>query len=283
MRQSLFLKQLLALSSEELRDLLWRTKSIVLILVFAILLGIIIWAIPSLNYSTQSLNVNLLVFNLEAPKLFDLEQLLDHFGFENAGTLAAQAWQIPSAFWIAQLLLFGFYPLLLSIITADCITRDLQRGTLRLILCRSTRLIYFFAKLLAHLALLLLLLIVALLTVFIVVTVKHEHPADFNFVKILFNYFAVSSTYALACLALTLLVSATCRRVKDALLRIQLVWTFVILLTPMLLNLSLLGPQALLGFMLPFGTLAYSAITIFIGWSMLLGTAAFWVFSRKEV
>lgn len=278
---SLFFRHLTVLTAHELRDLFARRRAVVCMVLYALLGGLVVQQLVRAQQTMASLGVSG-DRELQQGLRHILSFVTTYWGAAPAAAIQ-QLFDTPMALWAYQALSFLTLPTVASLVSGDAIAVDVQRGTLRFLLLRSSRSAYYCAKLLVHALLYIVLHSVGLLAV---VGLSGWHLGQLDSGRWLpstVRYLVTGAGLAVMLVAVTIAVSSVSRRPLTAILLLQLVWIAAWVLLAVVPMASPFYHPILLGTLAPFAGYLSTALLGYVGWTLGLLALGLIGFRRRNV
>lgn len=266
------------LAFEELRDIFTRKRTVV---AFVLYLAVIFLSL----YSARELFTNLNLSGL-------LRLTSDEFQALRAELTQAipTKWQlifetmspIPAPLWILQLVSVSLLPSIVALVSSDMVSMDINRGTIRYLLLRTSRADYFFSKFVAHFTL----YVVMHLSAVVVLMVLMLTQSRWVFAEwggALLTLIGMILPFIALCVALSHWVSSWTRHPFVALVVIHLAWTVFAVALYWIPHVSPLHGDYLLGIFVPLWLYVTQSAIAFSVWTVGLLTLGYLGFSAKDV
>jgi ABC-type transport system involved in multi-copper enzyme maturation permease subunit len=245
------------------------------LLVYAGFLALSLWLLVSLEKQlgpTQSVLAELIARGAE------FDALLAQFHLTNAKSLILYLVRIPNSVWLFQLFTILWYPVLVTLMSYDCISHDAGRGSLRFLLQRVSRPAYFLSKFLSHTLVYLFLQGIALTLLLFISSQMIDGFTMSAYGPSSLRYFIVFIPYLCCFLASAVWISSTTKRSGIALIRLHLLWIYFVLIGVKFPWATPLTSDVTLGLMMPEFGYGLIACVGFFGWMLgflLLGLIPF--------
>ncbi|MBN8547932.1 MAG: ABC transporter permease subunit [Deltaproteobacteria bacterium] len=276
----LFLHQLFVLTGAELRELLWRRRSFLSLLLYALIILLSVWLLFKVHGTLGSGHGQM---DLDSAEHAELAATLDKLGARHVFELFLRLNALPSTLWIFQLFSLIWFPTLVALVSCDSIALDVYRGTLRFVLSRSSRSAYYFGKLLSHVALYCALQFVSLLTVVLYTAVAVEDFKWGESLKLAVQYFIVFVPFLWCIVAATQFVSSWSRRPMNALIRVHVMWIAFIFMLGFCPWLSPLWSKIGVGLFVPFDSYPLLTVLGYSLWGVFFTLIGMLLFTRRDV
>lgn len=274
-----FIRHLWVLTTEELYDLVWRKRSCIsLVLYLVVLIGAMYWFSRA-----QSRFVPLSNVLAVAPQIEELRFQLSKFGLQNTVDFIIELSRYPASLWMFQLFSLVWLPTLVGLVSCDMVSIDIDRGTLRFVLQRSSRLAYYLSKGLAHLVLFLSLQVASMVGLIVICAFTAQDFELGDYLALGARYFIVSIPFILFVVASTEWVSSWSRKPMSAILRLNILWVVFFVLLGWNGDLSPLSQRSLVGLLLPFQEYFVSSMGSLLGWASAFGFLGLVGFLRRDV
>jgi hypothetical protein len=260
----LFLHQVYVLTVAELRELLWRRRSLLSLLLYSLIILLSAWLLFKVHGTMGSEHA---VVDLRSPDHADLAAMLDKLG-------ARETFEIFSLVW---------FPTFVGLVSCDSIALDVYRGTLRFVLLRSSRLAYYFSKLISHVILYVVLQFLSLVAVVFYSASAIEGFDTQEAIKLALKYFIVFIPFLWCVVAATQWISSWSRRPMNALIRVHVMWVAFMFIVAFVPWASPLWSKIGMGLFVPFDN--YPGLT-FIGysaWGLFFTILGVLFFVRRDV
>jgi ABC-type transport system involved in multi-copper enzyme maturation permease subunit len=268
------------LSAEELRELLFRKRSLVALLFYFAVVSGAVWVIISLE---NSVSPTLGFLRSEQLTSYKFTQWLSRLGLERAFQIGNSMAQIPAPLILFQALSIIWLPAFIGTISADSIAIDRYRNTLRFLISRTSRTSYYLAKIISHFFFYLVLSAASFL---MLLAIASFMLPDFYFIDSIrpaFIYVSLLAPYLLALLSAAILVSSLSKNPSNAIVRVQLLWIWLLLILVFVPKLSPFHYLLLAGLIAPFeGFAAFSALGYLV-WTISLSMLGLLLFSRQDL
>lgn len=216
-----FFLQTIILAKEELRDLLFRRRAMLSLLLY---IGVIVVVVISLALIENRLMPTMAVFRQDSPERQALLEQVARYGWRSEFELVLKIGALPGPVVIMQLFSLLWFPTLVALVSCDMLAIDIYRGTLRFLLGRTGRSTYFFGKFAAHYLLYFLLQLFTLAALFAACL---SSVANFNaaeYLSALLSYFGVFLVFLWFVVATTQFISCWSSRPMNAVIRLHLLW-----------------------------------------------------------
>ena len=262
------------LTWEELRELAFRRRSFLSLLLYFGILALCVWGLADLQARMGPAGAL-----LQDPTALDhLRGQLAERGWEDSFHVLLEVAQYPASIWIFQAFCILWFPTLVALVSCDMIAVDIQRGTLRFVLQRSGRIVFYLSKLVAHFLLFVILQLGSVAALIGFASWGAKGFALTDFIEIAWRYFAVFMPFLFFLVTSTAWISSASRRPLNALLKIHLLWLLFIALLFVWPWLSPLESGYTIGLILPFGQYLWPTVMSMSVWGgifALLGLIGF--------
>jgi hypothetical protein len=273
------LRHLWVLATEELYDLLRRKRAVFTLIFYLVILALAVQWFSRLQLRFEPIT-NVLA---AAPQLERLRAQLAQLGLAGTLDFIVELSRYPASLWMFQVFTLLWLPTIVGLVSCDMVAMDIDRGTLRFVLQRSSRLAYYAAKTLAHAALFIGLQLVSFFGLVGWCWFSTPNFALADYVSLSGRYFAVSIPFILFVVASTEWISSWSRRPMSAIIRLNVLWVVFFALLGWRTVLSPLGPHATVGLVLPFAEYFWGSLTSFLGWGFGFAALGLLGFLRREV
>jgi hypothetical protein len=274
-----FLRHLWVLTTEELFDLAGRKRSMLTLLLYlVVLVSAMYWFSKVQRHFEPVTNVL-----AAAPQIEELKQMLQKFELEDTVDFIIQLSHYPAALWMFQLFSLLWLPTVVGLVSCDMVAIDIDRGTLRFVLQRSSRLAYYLAKLMAHFLLFAGLQLVGMIGLVAIcgVTVAQFKLADYAGLGAL--YFTVAVPFIFFVVASTAWVSSWTRKPMSAIVRLNVLWVVFFIMLGWWPHLSPLASTSMVGLFLPFDRYMWSSVGALTAWGSGFAALGLAGFLRRDV
>jgi ABC-type transport system involved in multi-copper enzyme maturation permease subunit len=216
-----FIRHVLILTQEELRDLILRKRAMMSLFAYVWVIGFVVLG---LVYVEERLRPSIGFFRNEAGARNQALDWANENGFGELARIIGELGGWPSSVVISQVLFLLWFPTLVALVSCDMVAIDVYRGTLRFLLLRTSRLAYYFSKLLAHFLLYLMLYGITVVALIVVSAARdplfsvalYARPMALNaMVLVAFLLFLVASTQFVSCWS---------AKPMNAVVRLHLLW-----------------------------------------------------------
>lgn len=272
-----FSHQTRVLSIEEVREIFFRRRAFVSLILYIAFLFLMF---SSFRHLTASARLLIGEENTRSQLLTLIFEQLYRLGI---GSAVEQLLYWPAAVIVFQVLCIFWYPSLISLVSSDMVTTDIHRGTLRFLLLRGSRGAYYWSKLLAHIGLYVFMHIVTLLVLMLVCVWADTGVRPDELVSPGMKYLLVFIPFLFFLVAATQFVSVFCRRPATALLGVHLLWIILLLPVYVAPDFTPFHWRAMLGLVVPIGEYAFDAQVRFVLWGLGFALLGFARFYRREV
>ena len=133
MQLRLFLHQVSVLTLAELRELLWRRRSFLSLILYSLIILLSAWLLFKVH---STLGAGRGTMDLDSPDHSELAKALDKMNARGLFETVLRLGTLPAALWIFQIFSLFWFPMLVGLVSCDCIALDVYRGTLRFVLLR---------------------------------------------------------------------------------------------------------------------------------------------------
>lgn len=274
-----FCRHLWVLTTEELRDLVWRRRSsISLVLYLVVLCAAMYWF--SRAQSRFEPVTNILA---AAPQLEELRFQLAKYGLQDTLDFIVELSRYPASLWMFQLFSMLWLPTVVGLVSCDMVSIDIDRGTLRFVLQRSSRLAYYLSKGLAHLLLFVGLQAISMIGLIVICAMTATNFELGDYLTLGARYLLVSIPFIVFVVASTQWVSSWTRKPMSAIVRLNILWVIFFVLLGWNADLSPLSQRSLVGLMLPFQTYGATSAISLIAWGMIFAVLGLIGFVRRDV
>jgi len=273
------LRHLWVLATEEVYDLVRRKRALFTLIFYLVILMLAVQWFSRLQLRMEPLT-NVLA---AGPQLERLRAQLDQLGLAGALDFIIELSRYPASLWMFQVFTLLWLPTIVGLVSCDMVAMDIDRGTLRFVLQRSSRLAYYAAKTVAHAALFIGLQLVSFLGLIGWCWFSSPHFALADYVGLSARYFAVSIPFILFVVASTEWISSWSRRPMSAIIRLNVLWVIFFALLGWRTALSPLGPDGTVGLVLPFAEYFWGSIASFLGWAVGFAAIGLVGFLWREV
>lgn len=275
----IFIRHLWVLATEELLDLLRRKRA-----VFTLIFYLIALVLAMQWFSRLQLRFEPITDVLAAtPTMERLRMQLGQLGLAGVLDLIVELSRYPASLWMFQIFSLLWLPTIIGLVSCDMVAMDIDRGTLRFVLQRSSRLAYYVAKTLAHVGLFIALQFVSLLGLIALGWLTAPQFGLADYLSLSARYFAVSVPYIVFVVASTEWISSWSRRPMSAIMRLNVLWVVFFVVLGWRAAYSPLGPQATVGLILPFEEHSWRSAASFLGWALGFTVLGLVGFLRRDV
>jgi len=273
------LRHLWVLTTEELYDLLGRKRAVLSLALYIGVLGFSMHWFSRLQQRFEP--VTDLV--KAGPKLDVLRQQLSGYGLEGTLDFVVELSRYPASLWMFQIFSLLALPAIVGLVSCDMVAMDIDRGTLRFVLQRSSRLAYYLAKCLAHTALFVGLQFISVAGLIVMCAVTNAQFNVGDYLRLGALYFGVAVPFIFFLVASTEWVSSWSRRPMSAIVRLNVLWMvfFVVLGWEPLL--SPLTSYSLIGLVLPFDRYLLESAASLLAWGAGFALIGLGGFLRRSV
>ena len=243
------LGQIWVLTREELRDLIFRRRAFLSLLLYFSMMFVVV---AVLAYVERSIFPHVALFRTDHPAHLSLMAKAKQLGLEETYSLFLKFGTLPGAVVVMQFFSLIWLPSLISLVSCDMVAIDIYRGTLRYLVTRTSRACYFAAKLLAHLALYLMLQAFTLSLLFACCALTVPDFKLWLYANTIGAYFLILLPYLWFVLATTQFVSCWSTRPTNAVIRLHLLWVALLVLVVFAPGLTPLNGEVLRALVYPF-------------------------------
>lgn len=276
----LFLHQLAVLTFAELRELLWRRRSLLSLVLYALIILLSVWLLFKVH---STIGTGRGSIDLDSPEHSDFASTLDKMGAREIFRTFLKLSDLPPALWIFQIFSLVWFPTLVGLVSCDSIALDVYRGTLRFVLLRSSRSAYYFSKLLSHFVLYAVLQALSLVMVLGYSLAAVPGTKFGQAFTLALEYFIVFLPFLWCVVAATQFVSSFSRRPMNALIRIHVLWIAFIFVVALVPWASPLWIKILVGLFVPFDNHPLVSAFGYSVWAMLFTLLGSVFFLRRDV
>lgn len=280
MHVQLLLHQVSVLTLAELRELLWRRRSLLSLILYALIILLSAWLLFKAH---GTLGAGRGSVNLDSPEHGDLAAALDRMGARGLFLILLRLGDLPAALWIFQIFSLFWFPTLVGLVSCDCIALDVYRGTLRFVLLRSSRAAYYLAKLCSHFVLYAVLQFVSLGMVLLYISLAVPDVHFASALQLAIQYFLVFLPFLWCVVAATQLVSSWSSRPINALIRIHVLWIAFIFMLALFPWASPLWSKWVLGLFVPFDNYPIMSVFGYCAWGAFFSLLGMLFFLRRDV
>lgn len=280
MQLQLFVHQLVVLTAAELRELLWRRRSFLSLILYALIILLSVWLLFKVHTTLGAGHGSI---DLNSADNSELASTLDKLGARNLFEIFLRLSALPSTLWIFQIFSLIWFPTLVALVSCDSIALDVYRGTLRFVLSRSSRSAYYFSKMASHVILYAVLQLVSLLTVVAYSAVALD---DFRWgvsLHLAVKYFLVFIPFLWCIVAATQFISSWSRRPMNALIRVHVMWVGFIFMLGFVPWASPLWAKIGVGLFVPFDNYPLFTLLGYSLWGVFFTTLGALFFTRRDV
>lgn len=274
-----FLHQVWVLTAAELRELLWRRRSLLSLVLYCL---IILLSVGLLFKVQGTLGSGQGHINLDSPQYSALAAALDKLGLRETFTIMLRLSDLPPVLWIFQMFSLLWFPTLVALVSCDAIALDVYRGTLRYLLLRSSRSAYYTAKMVSHFVLYTVLQALSL-AVILAYSFSSSPHGKAESLALAIKYFIVFLPFLWCVLAATLFMSSFARRPMNALIRIHVLWVAFIFIVAVKPWASPLWSRLVLGLFVPFDDYPINTLVGYTMWAALFSVLGLLIFKRRDV
>jgi ABC-type transport system involved in multi-copper enzyme maturation permease subunit len=264
------------LTIEEMREIFGRRRSLISLVLYVVFLGLMLSSFRSLAANASR------IAGTDDLRGRTLDSMLEQLNNAGATEAAEILMHWPFAVITFQILCLFCFPSLVSLVSCDMISTDSYRGTLRLLLLRSSRQAYYLSKLIAHVSVYMLLQIVSLLALFLICVTATDFSTT-GFLEASLHYVAVFIPFMLFLVSGTELVSGFCRRPATALFGVHILWIVLLTVTFRFPDFTPFHWRALLGLVLPSGEYLIDSIVRMGIWTVGFTALGLGIFLRREL
>jgi len=264
------------LGREELRELLFRVRSLLSLLLY---IGIFLLAIRGFVEADKRVGEAMGQDDRIAEML---AQLIYKLQFFQSDDLAREAMSWPLVFPLFQFLVLIWLPTFVAIVSCDMISSDISRGTLRYVMTRTSRTAYFLSKLISHFIMYLVLQTLIYLLLLGGVLLFSDRITFEQAWRPILTYMVVFVPYLFFLVATTQFISALSRKSFSAILKVHLLWLVFMIMMVQWSD----GPltwRHFLGIVLPFGTLGQESLIAFGLWGIGFVLVGLFFFKRRAI
>lgn len=273
-----FVSSLRTLFVEELKDLFLRRRALFSLIIHAIILAVFV---TTLSATEKRILPQMEMFQEGSPQRQALMARVQEAGVAPLVELLIVLGSLPGPAVMLQVLSLFWFPTLVALVSADMVSTDLGRGTLRYLVTRTSRTTYFLSKLLAHFFLY---FVMHLFTFVALYYVCAYSAGDFNsarYIHWLTIYFAVFLPYLWLTVAVTIFISCATSDPAKSVRRVHLLWFIFLALIYFAPEFTPLNGRILLGYLRPTeGRELYTAWTTGC-WALLFTVLGLVVLKRR--
>ena len=274
-----FWRHLWVLTTEELYDLVWRRRSCIsLILYLLVLCAAMYWFSRAQTRFEPVTNIL-----AAAPQLEELRFHLSKFGLQDTLDFIVELSRYPASLWMFQIFSLLWLPTLVGLVSCDMVSIDIDRGTLRFVLQRSSRLAYYLSKGLAHLLLFITLQAISMIGLIVLCILTSKGFELQDYLTLGFRYFLISIPFIVFVVASTEWVSSWSRKPMSAILRLNILWVVFFVLLGWYPDLSPLTQRSLIGLVLPFEQYGLLSAGSLLAWGAGFALLGLVGFVRRDV
>lgn len=276
----LFLHQVTVLTLAELRELLWRRRSLLSLILYSLIILLSAWLLFKVH---ATLGAGRGPIDLDSPDHAELAKALDKMNARGLFDTFMRLGALPAALWIFQIFSLFWFPMLVGLVSCDCIALDVYRGTLRFVLLRSSRVAYYTAKMCSHFVLYAVLQLLSLLMVLLYSVVAVADSPFLPLLRLTVQYFLVFLPFLWCVVASTQFISSWSGRPMNALIRVHVMWVGFIFILAVAPWASPLWSKILVGLFVPFDGHPIASIFGYSAWGALFTLAGLLFFLRRDV
>lgn len=280
MQLQLFVHQLIVLTAAELRELLWRRRSFLSLILYALIILLSVWLLFKVHVTLGSGHGGV---DLASADNAEFATTLDKLGARGLVETFLKLSELPSTLWIFQIFSLIWFPTLVALVSCDSIALDVYRGTLRFVLSRSSRSAYYFSKMLSHVVLYSVLQAISLLTVVGYSALALEGFKWGPATMLALKYFIVFVPFLWCIVAATQFISSWSSRPMNALIRVHVMWVGFIFMLGFVPWASPLWSKIGIGLFVPFDNHPFYTLLGYSAWGMFFTLVGALFFARRDV
>ena|GEM_PF-4783897 len=253
----------ITLTRSELAELMGRSRALVGLFLYVLIFAGVAYLTVTMQRDIGA-SQSFIQHGLNDP---EAQRALQDLGIGNISTMLRYLNTQPFAIWIFQFVSILWYPIFITILSFDCIAADIQRGTQRFVIQRTSRASYLSSKFLAHFIFYALLHLLALALMCGACAIWLPHlPILFPALR----YGLIMLAFILLISCATVFVSSACRSAGKSLVWIHLFWIVTPLAGLFIGWLNPLRGDWLIGLMMPDAQYGNPALIGFSVWSVSL-------------
>jgi len=275
-----FFHQFSVLTWEELRQLLWKRKAFLTVVLY---LATVCLAVAMLVSVEEKMSPTTGFFQAGGDLNEDVLDFLERAGIQEAFDISVRLAEIPSPLVIFQLLSLIWLPMFVGLISSEMIALDFYRGTLRFLMSRTSRGVYYLSKIVAHFFFFVVLQILSICLLLAICTLDIEGFSLRSALKQAFTYTVVIIPYIGFLVAATGFVSSVSKKPSTAVIRVQLLWIWLLLIMVASPKASPFYYQTLLGVVAPFFGYGLMSMIGMSLWALGFMALGFFIFTKRDI
>ncbi len=279
-RLTLIIFQIIILTWEELRDILFRRRALLCILLYVIGVGGII---AGIGYLESQMTVKLAQISNPEAQMAVIRDLMYQHGLQREYELMMALGKLPGAIVLMHIFTLLWLPTFVALVSCDMVATDLYRGTLRYLVVRTSRGAYYVSKLIAHFILYVILQIFALGGVFLICVQKAKDFNFENYFSATMVFFSIFLPYLWFLLATTIFISTLSAKPARTIMKLHLVWIAFLVLAYFSPDATPFSTEVVLGLVTPFFGLGIKSAVVLSLWAFGFSAAGFVYLWRRSV
>jgi len=275
-----FFHQFSVLTWEELRQLLWKRRALLIVCLYLLTVCAAVMVLVSVE---EKISPTTGFFQAGGEMQEEILEFLQRAGIKEAFDLSVKLAEIPSPIVLFQILSILWLPMFVGLISSDMISLDYYRRTLRFLMSRTSREVYYVSKLMAHLFFFLVLQFLSMSILLIVCAIDIEAFFLRSALRQSVTYFVMIMPFIMFLVAATAFISSISKKPSTAVIRIQLLWIWFLLIMVFFPKASPFYYQYLLGVITPFYGYGTSSIVSLSLWAAGFVLAGLLIFSKRDI
>lgn len=273
----LFFHQTFLLLVEEMRDLFFRKRVVLGLLLYGLIFSSLFYSLAKM----ETLFENKVGLSLQNEEF--LFQIISELRIPNAYEIVQELGNFPILILVFQLLVVMNLPLIVPFMSNDMLTTDIYRGTLRFLTLRSSRLAYYVSKLLAHVLLYLGIVGLTYVALLIVVAVFHTEFLGLDYLWGALDCLVATLPFIFGLVAGTQLISSICKKPFTALFMCELFWVLNLFILGWEPETSFFHASTLIGTIIPMSSYTPESALRASTWGLGFFTLGYLWFLKREI